>query len=64
MKIVVDWDLCRGHGVCKMEAPLVFEVSRDGKLTVLLEEPPEDQRTNVEAAIRYCPTDALSLRES
>jgi ferredoxin len=46
-----------------MEAPLVFEVSRDGKLTVLLEEPPEEQRANVEAAVRYCPTDALSLRE-
>jgi sterol 14-demethylase len=64
MRIVVDWDLCRGHGVCKNEAPLVFEVSRDGKLTVLLEEPPEDQRKNVEAAIRYCPTDALSLHET
>jgi sterol 14-demethylase len=63
MRVVVDLDLCRGHGVCQMEAPLVFEVSRDGKLTVLLEEPPEEQRANVEAAVRYCPTDALSLRE-
>jgi ferredoxin len=63
MRIVVDWDLCKGHGVCAGEAPLVFAVTRGGKLTVLLEEPPEEQRKNVESAIRYCPTDALSLRE-
>lgn len=63
MRIVVDWDLCKGHGVCAGEAPLVFHVSRGGELTVLLEEPPEDQRANVEAAIQYCPTGALSLRE-
>jgi ferredoxin len=63
MRIVVDWDLCRGHGVCKGEAPLVFAVSRDGTLTVLLEEPPDEQRKNVEAAVKYCPTGALSLLE-
>jgi ferredoxin len=64
MRIVVDWDLCKGHGVCASEAPLVFEVSRDGTLTLLVEEPPEDQRKNVEGAIQYCPTGALSLHES
>ena len=35
MRIVVDRDLCQGHGVCESEAPDVFEVSQEGELTVL-----------------------------
>jgi ferredoxin len=64
MRIVVDFDLCKGHAVCMMEAPLVFHVTRTGEMTVLLEHPPEDMRDKVEAAIKYCPTGALSLHES
>ena len=32
-------------------------------VTVLDETPPESQRTAVEAAVRYCPTHALSIEE-
>ena len=39
-RIVVDRDLCQGHGVCESEAPDVFAVSKDGVLTVLDETPP------------------------
>ena len=40
-RIVVDRDLCQGHGVCESEAPAVFAVSKDGVLTVLQETPPD-----------------------
>jgi sterol 14-demethylase len=63
MRIVVDRQLCQGHAVCMGEAPEVFEVTRDGKLTVRQERPPDALRTQVEAAIRYCPTGALSWME-
>jgi ferredoxin len=63
VRIVVDRQLCQGHGVCMGEAPEVFEVTRDGTLTVLLERPPEVLRKQVDAAVRYCPTGALSLVE-
>ena len=63
MRIVVDRGLCRGHGVCVEEAPEVFSVARDGKMTVLLEEPPEAQRARVNEAVKYCPTSALSVVE-
>ncbi|MGV3759259.1 MAG: ferredoxin [Actinomycetota bacterium] len=63
MKIIVDRDLCQGHGVCESEAPEVFSVSKDGVLTVLDETPPESQRAAVELAVRYCPTHALSIEE-
>ena len=42
VKVVVDRDLCQGHGVCESEAPAVFTVSKKGVLEVLDESPPED----------------------
>jgi ferredoxin len=61
MRIVVDLDLCQGHAMCELEAPAIFAVPRKGKVTVTDPEPPESERTVVEAAIRYCPTGALRL---
>ena len=52
MRIVVDRDLCQGHGVCESEAPGVFSVSKQGVLTVLEETPPTSRRTEVEQAVR------------
>ena len=62
-RIEVDRDLCQGHGVCESEAPMVFSVSKAGELTVLDETPPEDVRPQVELAVKYCPTHALSIVE-
>jgi sterol 14alpha-demethylase len=62
-KIVVDRDLCQGHGVCENEAPEVFEVSKAGELTLLQESPGDAERKAVEAAVKYCPTHALSIVE-
>ena len=63
MRIVVDRDLCQGHGVCESEAPEVFSVSRQGVLSVVLETPPESSRKVVEQAVRFCPTGALTIEE-
>jgi ferredoxin len=41
----------------------VFSVSKQGELTVLDEAPPDDVRPQVELAVRYCPTHALSIVE-
>ena len=62
-RIVVDRDLCQGHAVCESEAPDVFSVSKAGQLTVLDETPGDDRRKAVEAAVKYCPTHALSIVE-
>jgi ferredoxin len=64
MRVVIDFGLCKGHAVCMGEAPEVFHVSRSGELTLLLENPPEAMRDKVEAAVKYCPTGALSLERS
>jgi ferredoxin len=63
MRIVVDRDLCQGHAACEGEAPDVFSVSKKGELTVLIEQPDESLRSQVEAAVKYCPTHALTIEE-
>jgi ferredoxin len=63
VRIEVDRDRCQGHAVCESEAPGVFVVSKDGVLTVLQESPPESERKAVEAAVKYCPTHALTIVE-
>jgi sterol 14alpha-demethylase len=60
-RVVVDRDLCQGHGVCESEAPGVFEVSKDAVLTIV-DDTPDDRRA-VEAAVKYCPTHALKIVE-
>lgn len=62
-RIAVDRDLCQGHGVCESEAPSLFSVSKKGEMTILDERPREDARERAEAAVRYCPTHALSIVE-
>ena len=63
LRIVVDRDLCQGHGVCESEAPEVFRVGEDRQVEVLSTEPGEDHRAAVKAAVKYCPTHALSLED-
>ena len=61
MRIEVDLDLCQGHGECALEAPAVLAVPKKGQVEIIDAHPPESERRNVEAAIRYCPTQALRL---
>lgn len=61
MRIHVDYELCQGHGVCKGEAPEVFDVDTESRVVVLLPEPPESERERVKLAVQYCPTRALRV---
>ena len=63
MRVLADLDLCQGHAMCELEAPSVFEVPARGKVRIL-GEPDESRRAEVEAAVRFCPTQALRLQES
>jgi ferredoxin len=63
MKVLIDWDLCQGHANCTGDAPEVFHVDDDGKLQVLIAEPPEDLRPKLELAVRYCPTGAIRIQD-
>ena len=61
MKVVVDFDICQSNAVCMEIAPKVFEVRDDGYLYILVEEPPESMRADVEEAAERCPTGAITI---
>jgi sterol 14-demethylase len=61
VRIVVDRGLCQGHGVCESEAPELFSVSKKGELTVLEKRPAAELRQQLELAVKYCPTHALTI---
>lgn len=63
MRVEVDLDLCQGHAACELEAPDVFVVPKRGKVEVSAESLAEEQRSEVEMAVRYCPTGALKIVE-
>ncbi|MBF6230808.1 ferredoxin [Nocardia farcinica] len=63
MRIVVDLDLCQGHAMCQAEAPEVFRVPKRGQVEILDPTPDPGLRAQVADAVRYCPTQALSLVE-
>jgi ferredoxin len=63
VRVVVDRDLCQGHGVCESEAPDVFSVSKKGVLTIVDESPAEELRPVVDKAVAFCPTHALRIEE-
>jgi ferredoxin len=43
------------------ESPKVFDVGGDNIAVVLEESPPDELRTSVEAAVRQCPAQAITL---
>ena len=63
MRVVVDFALCESNALCVDACPEVFEVRDDDCLYVLDESPDEALRARVEAAIRACPKQAITLED-
>lgn len=62
MKVLLDYDLCEGHGECVIAAPEVFDLDDAGEKVVLLQdEPDEELREKVVEAVKICPIVALQL---
>ena len=63
MRIVVDYDTCESNALCVLAAPEVFEVRDDDRLYLFTEHPGEELRAKVEAAVRACPKQAITIEE-
>ena len=63
MRIEADRDKCAGLGMCEAMAPDFFEVDEDGTVLVLVAQPGEEHRQDLEAAVVSCPVLALKLRD-
>ena len=64
MRVSADLDLCQGHQMCQGEAPDVFGFDPVADVVVVLQERPDESlRSQVAAAVHYCPAMALALEE-
>ena len=63
MRVIVDLDVCRGHGLCVDAAPSVFRLNDEGLCEVLIESPAERLRSQVSDAVERCPVAAITLEE-
>jgi len=61
MRIVADYDTCEGLGMCESMAHEYFELDDDDNMHILDENPPEEDRKHVLAAVNSCPVLALKL---
>jgi ferredoxin len=60
MKVFVDDERCRGHGICTTICPDVFAINEDGYAEVIAPEVPGAQRDAAREAIKSCPEQAIS----
>ena len=61
MKVEVDTDRCRGHGVCMSLCPQVFDLTDDGYATVLVDEVPAELEEKARLAVANCPEYAIEI---
>ena len=59
MKLTLDEDRCRGHGVCCAICPEVFTLSDEGYAVVLTPEVAEEHRAGAREAVASCPEHAI-----
>ena len=64
MKVVVDELRCDAHGVCVDACPEVFALSDDDdKVRVLVAEPDESLREQLQRAALVCPKAAITIED-
>lgn len=59
MKVRIDEERCRGHGICTTICPSVFELNDDGYTTVTTPEVPAEFEDAVSGAVKDCPEQAI-----
>jgi ferredoxin len=60
MKVKVDEDRCRGHGMCLTLCPDVFQMTDDGYAVADPSEVPDGLESAAQDAIANCPEQAIS----
>ncbi|MFZ1175342.1 MAG: ferredoxin [Mycobacterium sp.] len=60
MKVWVDDQRCRGHGVCVTLCPDVFSLTDDGYAVAIASDVPKELEADTYEAIQCCPEQAIS----
>jgi sterol 14alpha-demethylase len=65
VRVRVDLGVCQGHAVCVSEAPEVFRLNAAATAVELLQaEAPAALRAKLAAAVKHCPTRALTIEDA
>jgi ferredoxin len=64
MKIHADLEKCQGFANCVMAAPDHFDLNDESLVVVLRPDVEDEDRSDVEEAIRSCPAEAIWLSEA
>lgn len=62
-RLIVDWTLCQGHGLCAGVVPDMIDLDADGYPTTASAEVPTYLRKQAQRAVRRCPALALRIEE-
>jgi ferredoxin len=62
MKVWVDDQCCRGHGVCVTLCPEVFSLTEDGYAEAIASDVPQEFEADAREAIDCCPEQAIKER--
>jgi ferredoxin len=60
MKVSVDDQRCRGHGMCLTLCPEVFSLTNDGYAVAITSDVPMELEAATREAIECCPEQAIS----
>lgn len=63
MKVIINPELCEGHGTCEEQAPKLFVLGEDDKARLRVDPVPAEAREAVEQAVRSCPRHAIRIEE-
>ena len=64
VRVRVDLGLCQGHAVCVSEAPELFRLNAAATAVDLRRaDVPAELRAKLDAAVRHCPTHALTIED-
>ena len=63
MRVRIDDERCKGHGMCCGLCPEVFELTDNGYARVLVDDVPADKQDVVRTAESQCPEGAISIEE-
>ncbi|QFY44797.1 cytochrome P450 [Candidatus Methylospira mobilis] len=63
-QVEIDMDLCKGHGACTGEAPEIFHVDEEGRVTLLDAQADHALLEKARQAEKYCPTQAIRITQT
>jgi ferredoxin len=63
MRVSIDDERCKGHGMCCGLSPQLFELTEHGYAVVLMAEVPAELEDVASSAAQMCPEIAISIEE-